>query len=89
MVLEPRGTGYSLNMLSMVGGGKLEISAGSSLKLSLWDEKGDGKCDECLQHFEVSEYEMKDGRPDLIRKLRAEEKYKPGDFQAHRIVLVQ
>ncbi|MGC2163233.1 MAG: hypothetical protein WA634_15075 [Silvibacterium sp.] len=88
MIAEPNGDNYRLTTLPMVGGGKLEIAASDPVRLSLWDELGDGACDGCLQHFNISEYKMEDGAPVLIRKQRASTKHKPGDFDAHRIVLV-
>jgi hypothetical protein len=86
---EPHGTGYLLTTLPMVGGGKLEIISGKPIRLKLWDEMGDGQCDGCLQHFNVSEYEMKGGEAVFVRKEQVPRKYKPGDFDAHRIVLVR
>jgi hypothetical protein len=88
MIAKPNGGNYRLTTLPMVGGGKLEITASDPVGLNLWDEMGDGACDGCPQHFNISEYKMEDGTPVLIRKQRASTKHKPGDFDAHRIVLI-
>lgn len=87
-LMQQAGTGYGLKILPMVGGGKLEIIDSTPIRLKLWDETGDGKCDGCLQHFQVSEYEMRNGKPVLVRKQKTSGEYKPGDFDSHRIVLV-
>lgn len=88
ILMRQEGTAYSLHTLPMAGGGKLEILAGNPIRLKLWDETGDGQCDGCPQHFHVSEYKIQDGEPVFVRKEQAPEKYKPGDFDTHRIVLV-
>jgi hypothetical protein len=88
MIVTPQGEGYRLRMLPMVGGGKLEVATGGAMKLSLWNERGDGRCDECLQHFDITDYWIDNGSPVLKGKQVSLEEHKPGEFASHRIVLV-
>lgn len=88
MTAIPEGDTYMLAALPVVGGGRLEVFPGSPIKLRLWSGREDGKCEQCDQHFDQSEYELRDSEPVLLKKAISTQMYKPGDFAAHRIVLL-
>jgi hypothetical protein len=88
MVATPERDSYRVEALPLVGGGKLEVSAGSAVKIRLWDETGDGKCDGCPQHFKVTEYRVDGGKPIVVGEETPSQLFSPGDFDAHRIVLL-
>jgi hypothetical protein len=87
-VAAPERDFYRITVLPIVGGGKLEISQTFPASLRLWSEAGDGKCDGCLQHYTVSEYSVIEGKPTFVRQSTTSQQFEPGEFDAHRIVLL-
>ncbi|HTV04594.1 MAG TPA: hypothetical protein VME86_04435 [Acidobacteriaceae bacterium] len=86
-IVTPEPDFYRITPLPMVGGGKLEISSTFPVQLRLWGEEGDGTCDACLQHFNVSEYSVVAGKPTPGQHNTTSQQFKPGDFDADRIVI--
>jgi hypothetical protein len=85
--------GYAITALPMVGGGKLELLAGSFLKLRLWDEMYETctekiESDACPRKFKISEYQFQNGHPVFVKQSVSSRRFSPGDFDKHRIVLL-
>ncbi|WP_446742283.1 hypothetical protein [Silvibacterium acidisoli] len=78
---------YKLAQLPVVGGGRLQIFPRDPVQLRVWSGKEDGKCEECEQHFRVSDYRVVNGAPTLFDTKESLQMYKPGEFAPHRISL--
>jgi len=79
-ILIPSAQGYVISTLPMISGGVLEVSIADPLHLRAWNNLGEGSCNACETAYQITEYEIRDGKPILTRKYRTRHLYASGAY---------
>ena len=82
--LVPSETGYEVSTLPMISGGVLDVSRGSPLHIRTWDNLHEGNCNACETAYEITEYEIHNGKPVLTQHYRTKRLYASGNFDDRR-----
>jgi hypothetical protein len=80
----PSAEGYDVSSLPMISGGILDVSRSSPLHIQTWDNLHEDNCEACYTPYEVTEYEIREGKPVQTRQRRTQQFYKSGDFDDRR-----
>lgn len=83
-VLVPSATGYEVSTLPMFSGGVVEVPKADPFHFRIWDNLHEGGCEACPTPYEISEYEIRNGKPVHIRKHQTRHLYNSGDFDDRR-----
>jgi len=79
-VLVPSAHGYDVTDLPEISGGVLEVSRADPLHLRTWDNLHEGECNACETHYQITEYEIRDGKPVRTRRYRTRHLYDSGNY---------
>lgn len=79
VVLVPSAQGYEVSALPMFSGGVLDVSRADPRRLKVWDNLHEGECNACDTAYEVSEYEIRDGKPVRKQQYRTRHSYASGN----------
>jgi len=77
--LAPSAQGYEVSSLPMIRGGILEVSMAHPHRLRAWDNLGEGECNACETAYQITEYEIRDGKPIQTRQYRTRHLYDSGN----------
>jgi hypothetical protein len=83
-VVVPSVEGYTVSTLPMISGGVLEVSRSNPLHIRTWDNLHEGNCEACETAYEVTEYEIQNGKPVRTRRYRTRHQYTSGAFDDRR-----
>lgn len=83
-VLAPTADGYKVSTLPMISGGVYEISRTDPLHVRAWDSLHEGQCNACATAYQITEYEIRDGKPVRIGRYRTRHLYASGHFDDRR-----
>lgn len=78
-VLTPFAQGYHVSTLPMFSGGVLDVSRADPRRLRVWDNLHEGECEACETAYEVTAYEMQDGKPVRKQQYRTRRTYTSGN----------
>jgi hypothetical protein len=78
--LVPSAHGYEVSTLPMISGGVLEVSRADPFHLRTWDNLHEGECEACETAYEITEYEIRDGKPVRSRQYRTRHLYNSGYY---------
>jgi len=73
--LVPSAQGYEVSTLPMISGGVLEVSIANPLHVRTWDNLHEGECEACPTAYQITEYEIREGKPIQIRQYRTRHLY--------------
>jgi hypothetical protein len=76
----PSAHGYEVSTLPMISGGVLEVSGSNPLHLRIWDNLHEGMCEACETSYQITEYEIRNGKPIQTRQYRTRRRYTSGNF---------
>ena len=62
-------------------GGVLEVSRANPFHLRTWDNLAEGSCNACETAYQITEYEIRDGKPIKTRQYRTRHLYTSGDHR--------
>jgi hypothetical protein len=79
--LVPSAKGYEVSHLPMISGGVLEVSRANPFHLRTWDNLAEGSCNACETAYQITEYEIRDGKPIKTRQYRTRHLYTSGDHR--------
>jgi len=82
--LVPSAHGFEVITLPMISGGVLEVSRADPLHLRTWDNLHEGNCNACETAYQITDYEIRDGRPIRTRRHRTQRLYTSGNFDDRR-----
>lgn len=78
--LVPSVRGYEVSTLPMISGGVLEVSKADPLRIRTWNNLHEGSCEACETAYQVTEFEMRAGKPVRTRQYRTKHLYTSGNF---------
>jgi hypothetical protein len=78
LVLVPSARGYEVTALPMISGGVLDVSRTNPLHLRTWDNLHEGQCEACETAYQLTEYEIRSGKPAQTRQYRTKHLYTSG-----------
>jgi hypothetical protein len=87
-VVFPSSHGYLVSPLPMFSGGTVDVSRADPLHLKVWHNLNEGGCNACKTAYQITEYEVRDGKPVRIRQHRTKRHYSTGQFQESRVRFV-
>lgn len=76
---------YQVSSLPMFSGGTVDISAADPLHLMVWNNLNEGMCNACETPYQITKYEIRDGKPVEIRRQRTRHTYSSDQFPESRI----
>ena len=76
--------GYEVSALPTISGGVFEISRVNPFHIRTWDTLHEGECNACKTAYQVTEYEIRNGKPVQIRRYRTRSQYSSVDFDDRR-----
>lgn len=79
--LVPSANGIEISTLPMISGGVLEVYSSNPLYLRTWDNLHEGRCEACETAYEITEYEIRNGRPFQTRQYRTRHLYNSGNYR--------
>lgn len=79
-VLVPSANGFDVNTLPMISGGVLEVSKSNPLHLRTWDNLHEGNCEACETAYQITEYEIRNGKPIQTRQYQTQHLYTSGNY---------
>jgi hypothetical protein len=82
--LVPSVRGYEVSTLPMISGGVLDVSKADPLHLRTWDNLHEGNCNACETAYQITEFEMRAGKPVRTRQYRTRHVYTSGNFDDRR-----
>jgi hypothetical protein len=82
--LVPSSHGYEVSTLATISGGVLEVSRADPLLLRTWNSLHEGNCNACETAYQITEYEIRDGKPVRTRSYRTRHLYASGSFDDRR-----
>jgi hypothetical protein len=82
--LVPSASGFEVSTLPMVSGGVFEVSRSNPLHLRTWDNLHEGDCEACETAYQITEYEIRNGKPVQTRQYRTRHLYTSGNFDGRR-----
>lgn len=80
----PSTQGYEISTLPMISGGVVEISTADPLHLRTWDNLHEGQCEACETAYQITDYEIRNGKPIRTRQFRTRHLYTSGNFDDMR-----
>ncbi len=80
----PSTHGYEVSTLPTISGGVLDVSKADPLHLRTWDNLHEGECNACETAYQITEYEIRDGKPVRTRRYRTRHLYDSGNFDDRR-----
>lgn len=78
--LVPSANGFEVTALPMISGGVLEVSKANPLHLRTWDNLHEGNCEACETAYQITEYEIRNGKPVQTRQYRTRHLYTSGYY---------
>jgi hypothetical protein len=78
--LIPSAHGYEISTLPMISGGVLEVSIANPLYIKTWDNLHEGECEACPTAYQITEYEIREGKPIQTRQYRTRHLYTSGNY---------
>jgi len=84
-VIVPSPQGYKVSALPMFSGGTVEVSKTNPYSLRVWDNLHEGECNACETAYQITEYEIRDGKPIRTKRHRTRHLYSSGQFEDSRI----
>ena len=82
--LVPTARGYVVSSLPTISGGILEVSKADPRHLRTWDSLHEGDCNACETAYQITEFEIRDGKPIRTRRYWTRHLYGSGDFDDRR-----
>ena len=79
-MLIPSADGYLVLTFPMFRGGVVEVSAANPLHLKIWENLEEGNCNACATAYQITEYEIRSGKPVQLRQYRTRHLYTTSDF---------
>ncbi len=80
----PSAQGYEVSTLPMISGGVVDVSMANPLHIRTWDNLREGQCNACETAYQITEYEIRVGKPVQTRQYRTRHLYTSGDFDDRR-----
>ena len=77
--LVPSENGFEVTTLPMISGGVLEVSKSNPLHFRTWDNLHEGNCEACETAYQITEYEILNGKPLQTRQYRTRHVYTSGN----------
>ena len=87
-VVVPSAERYVASALPMFSGGTVDVSRADPFHLKVWHNLNEGRCNACETAYQITEYEVRDGKPVRIRQHRTKGLYSTGQFKESRIRFV-
>jgi hypothetical protein len=84
LTLLSRAHGYEVSDLPMISGGVLEVSEADPLHLRTWNSLHEGSCNACDTPYQITEYEIRGGKPVRVGRHRTRRLYNSGMFDDRR-----
>jgi len=84
-VIVPSAQRYQVSALPMFSGGTVDISTADPLHLEVWNNLNEGSCNACKTPYEITKYDIRDGKPVQILQQRTRRLYSSGQFPDSRI----
>src|ERR1035438_713887 len=78
--LVPSANGFEVTTLPMISGGVLEVSRSNPLHIRTWDNLHEGNCEACETAYQITEYEIRNGKPVQTRQYRTRRLYNSGNY---------
>jgi hypothetical protein len=75
----PTATGYEVFSLPMISGGVLDVSIADPFHLKTWDNLHEGDCEACETRYEITEFEIREGKPVRTRRYRTRHLFVSGN----------
>jgi len=72
---------YEVSTLPMISGGVVEVSTANPLHLRTWDNLHEGQCEACETAYQITEYEIRNGKPVQTRQYRTRHVYDSGNYR--------
>jgi len=79
-VIVPGGSGYVVSALPTISGGVLDVSRANPLHLKTWSSLHEGQCNACETAYEITNYEVRDGKPVRTARHRTRHLYSSSNF---------
>jgi hypothetical protein len=77
--LVPSQEGFEISNLPMFRGGVLDVSRGDPHHLRVWDSLVEGECNACATAYQITDYEIQNGKPVRKRRYRTQHTYTSGN----------
>lgn len=88
-VIVPSARGYDVSALPMFSGGAVDIATANPLHLTVWNNLNEGSCNACKTPYQITAYEIRDGKPVRIRQHRTSRLYSSDQFPESRIRFIK
>jgi hypothetical protein len=76
----PSQQGYKVSTVPLISGGVLDVSVSNPLHLRTWDNLHEGMCEACGTAYEITEFEIRNGKPIRTRQYRTRHQYTSSQF---------
>jgi hypothetical protein len=83
-VVVPSSDGYEITSLPMISGGVIDVSKADPRHIRTWDNLHEGNCEACETAYEITDYEIRGGKPIRVRTQRTKRLYQSGEFDDRR-----
>ncbi|MGH9598495.1 MAG: hypothetical protein ACRD27_01420 [Terracidiphilus sp.] len=84
-VIIPSAQGYEVLPLPMFSGGTVDVSTRAPLRLRVWNNLNEGMCNACKTAYQITDYEIRDGKFVQGRRQRTRRLYSSDQFDESRI----
>jgi hypothetical protein len=79
--LVPSANGFEVSTLPMISGGVLEVYRSNPFHLRTWDNLHEGDCEACETAYQITEYEIRNGKPVRTRQYRTRHLFNSGNYR--------
>jgi hypothetical protein len=79
--LVPSESGFEVSTLPMISGGVLEVYRSNPLHLRTWNNLHEGDCEACETAYEITEFELLNGKAVQTRQYRTQHLYNSGNYR--------
>ena len=83
-ILVPAVQGYKVSTFPSFSGGVVDVSKADPLHIKIWSSLHEGACNACETAYQITEYNIRDGKPILTRQYRTRRLYTSGNFDDRR-----
>ncbi len=78
---------YKIEFQKAAAQGRMCVFPGANPRIQVWSSLGDGECVWCAQHYQIAEYEWRNGAFAQIKTHRPKRKFDPNAIQAEPVHL--
>lgn len=84
-VLVPSAQRYQVSALPMFSGGTVDVSTADPLHIEVWNNLNEGSCNACGTPYEITKYDVRNGKPVRILRRQTRRLYSSDQFPESRI----